>query len=131
VNRVVEAAKKLSPRQQRVLEVLLVGGTDAQAAEAAKLHKNSVYALRNQNPAFMEAMSLARADLIKRTTSRLHAATSIAVKALEEVAKDVRNPSARVAAARAIIEFSHKAIELEDLEQRMEVLEARLEEQKR
>jgi hypothetical protein len=118
VNRVAEAAKKLTPRQQRVLEVLLVGGTDAQAAEAAKLHKNSVYALRSQNPACMEPMRLAQTDLIKRTTSRLHAATSIAVKALEEVAKDVRNPSVRVAAARRSLSSAMRGSSW-DLEQRL------------
>ena len=94
------------------------------------MHKNTVFALRHNNEKFLAAMHAARSELIKRTTSRLHAATTIAVKALEEVAKDTRNPSARVAAARAIIEFSQKAIELEELEQRMNALEERIESQK-
>lgn len=48
---------------------------------------------------------------------------SLAVKALEDVAKDTRHASARVSAARSIIELSQRAIELEELEQRIEQLE--------
>ena len=130
MNPVVKAAKKLTLKQQRILEVLLVGGTDEQAAQTAAVHKNTVYQLRHNHPAFVEAMAAARGELIKRTTARLHAATTIAVKALEEVARDTKSPSARVAAARAIIEFSQKAIEMEDLAERMERLEEALEAQK-
>jgi len=67
VSELVEAAKKLSVKQQRVLEVLLVGGTDVQAAEAAGVHKNTVYRLRHHDKDFIEAMQAARAELIKRT----------------------------------------------------------------
>lgn len=125
-----KATRKLSIRHQKILEVLLVGGTDAQAAEASGMHRNGVYNLRHNNEAFKAALEGARKDLLKRTGARLHASTTIAVKALEEVAKDVRNPSARVAASKAIIEFSQKAVEMEEMEVRLTALEERLAEQK-
>jgi hypothetical protein len=55
----------------------------------------------------------------------MHAARTVAVKALEEAAKDTRHPGPRVSAARAIVELSHKAIEVEELEARLEELEKR------
>ncbi|MBS2031962.1 MAG: hypothetical protein JST54_28955 [Deltaproteobacteria bacterium] len=123
-------ARKLSVKQQRALEVLLVGGTDEQAAQAAQVSRQTISKWRNHHPGFADALALARDEMLSRTSARLHAATTIAVRALEEVAKDVRNPSARVSAAKAIIEFSQKALELEELEVRLTALEERLAEQK-
>ena len=50
--------------------------------------------------------------------------TSEAVEVLAEIMSDITNaPSARVSAAKAIIEYSIKTIEVEDLTQRVEELE--------
>ena len=117
---------RLSAKQQKVLEALLVGGSDQQAAVAGGVSRPTVTNWRNRSESFKAALDEARRDLLRRTTARLHAATTIAVRALEDVAKDPRNPAPRIAAARAIIEFSQKAIELEDLERRVNELEAEI-----
>lgn len=123
-------AASLNAKQMKALEVLLVGGNDVQAAEAAGVSRTTISVWRNEHPTFSEKLRGARDELLKRTMARLHAATTIAVKALEDVAKDTRNASARVTAARAIIEFSQKALELEELEVRLTALEERIAEQK-
>ena len=120
------ANEKLTDKQQRAIEVLLVGGTDAQAAQAAGVVRNTVTLWRNHNPDFATALLDARAEMLSRMRSRLHAATSIAVRTLEEVARDVNVPSARVAAARALLEYSHRAMEMEELEVRLAKLETAL-----
>jgi hypothetical protein len=124
-----EPTRSITVKQQKALEVLLVGGTDQQAAETAGVARTTVNGWKNGSATFIEALKLARDELLKRTRARIHASTTIAVKALEEVAKDVRHP-ARVTAARAILDFSHQAIELEELEGRIEELEKTVEEQK-
>ena len=121
-------SRPISPTQQKALEVLLVGGTDQQAAEASGVARSTVNGWRNSNAPFIDAMVSARKDMLRRTTARIHAATSLAVKALEEVAKDAKH-SGRVPAARALLEFSHQAIEMEELEGRIEELEKAIEEQ--
>ncbi|MBS2033060.1 MAG: hypothetical protein JST54_34625 [Deltaproteobacteria bacterium] len=83
MSELAEAAKTLSVKQQRVLEVLLVGGTDAQAAETAGVHKNTVYNLRYNNEAFIAAMQAARNDLLTRDTSRGYPPTALAVARTE------------------------------------------------
>jgi len=123
-------SRKLNVSQHRALEVLLVGGTDEQAAQAAGVNRRTISKWRNHHPGFADALTIARDEMLARTSARLHAATTIAVKALEEVARDVRNPSARVSASRAIIEFSQKSLELEEMELRLTALEERLEAQK-
>jgi AcrR family transcriptional regulator len=114
---------KASSKQQRAIEVLLVGGSDQQAAEAAGVTRPTVTDWRNKDEGFQEALATAKAELLKRTASRLHAATALAVRALEDVVKDVRNPHARVSAARAILEYSQRAHELQELEAKVEELE--------
>jgi len=52
----------------------------------------------------------------------------VAVAALVTVAKDTEAPtSSRVSAARAILEFAMRAVEIDDFEERLAVLEAALE----
>ncbi len=121
--------RSLSQKQLRGLEVLLVGGSDQQAAEAAGVSRSTMHRWRHDDPGFALALAAARNELLGRTTARLHAATAVAVRALEEVAKDSRFPAARVAAARAIMELSLRAIEVEELTKRIEELERRFEEE--
>jgi hypothetical protein len=113
----------LGAKKQHALEALLVGGSDQQAADTSGVTRITVTRWRTSDSTFIAALASARTELLKRMTARLHAATSLAVKALEEVAKDTRNPSARVTAARVILEFSQRAIELQEIEKRLEELE--------
>ncbi len=128
-----KAKARISAKQQLALEVLLVGGTDQQAADAARVSRTTVSHWRRQVPDFVEAARLARRDLLQRMSSRLHAATTYAVKALEELAKDpaaasTRGAAARVSAARSIIELSQKAYETDDLEVRLHEIEEQMKE---
>lgn len=122
--RLSSSHRKLSAKQQRALEALLVGASDQQAAESAHVSRTTVADWRNKVPAFAEALATARVELLRRTTARLHAATTLAVRALEDVAKDTARPATRVAAARAILEFSYRSRELEEIEERIAKLEA-------
>ena len=58
---------------------------------------------------------------------QLQAACSVAVVALTDISKDVNCPaSARVSAARTVLEMALKGVELEDLAVRLEDLEKRV-----
>jgi len=119
---------KLTAKQQKALEAILVGASDQQAADSAGVSRNTIMSWRSKLVGFSEALAAARSDLLKRTAARVHAATSVAARTLEDVAKDSRYPSARVAAARAIFEISHKFILTDELERRVEELERDIEE---
>ncbi len=111
--------------QQKALETLLVGGTDQQAADAGQVSRSTLLRWK-RDPTFSQAFDEARSDLLRRTASRLHATTSLAVKALEDVVKDDRHPAPRVAAARAILDFSQRALELQEFEKRLAELEEKV-----
>ena len=116
----------LTAKQQRALETLLVGGSDQQASEASGVVRLTIARWRTTDAGFMTALTTARSELLRRTSARIHAATSLAVRALEEVVKDTRNPAARIAAARAILDFSLKARQIEDLEVQLNELEQQI-----
>ncbi len=86
-----EPTKAITVTQQQALEILLVGGTQQQAADALGVARTTVSGAVD-DATFMAALRQARTDLLKRSAARLHAATSIAVKALEDVAEDSDQP---------------------------------------
>ncbi len=120
--------KKVTVRQQQAIEVLLIGGTDQQAAEKAEVSRSTVTKWRN-NPAsaFAEELERAREEMRKRQNARILAAGSLAVRALEDGVKDTRSPSARISAARTIMDQGSKANESEELEtSKLEIILNRL-----
>ncbi|MBI3909993.1 MAG: hypothetical protein HY320_03560 [Armatimonadetes bacterium] len=102
---------KLSYKQ----EGLLVEPTIAEAAVKAGCGERTAHRWLRQ-PAFQEAFREARREVVIRATARLQQATHAAVDTLHAIASDPVAPaSARVSAAKAILEVAFNATELEDL----------------
>ena len=73
---------------------------------------------------FKDAYREARREAVTAAISRLQRTATEAVDALRAVMNDTESPaSARVSAARSILEIAIKAVELEDFERRLEALE--------
>jgi hypothetical protein len=85
-----------------------------------------------QNPEFQACYRAARRQLVENAIAQLQKDCTIAARVLREVAEDKEAPSSsRVAAAKAILDQSINAIELVDLQDRVERLEALLENQEK
>lgn len=81
-----------------------------------------------QEDGFRQRYRKARREAVSSAIARLQQAAASAVATLEETMKDAEAPfSARVTAARVILDMSLRAVELEDLEARISELEARIE----
>lgn len=77
-----------------------------------------------QEPGFQVEYRKARRQAMGQAVAQLEQASSLAVKALKEIIQDTSAAtSARVTAARTVLEIGLKAIELEDLAGRAEELE--------
>lgn len=77
-----------------------------------------------QQPEFSEKYREAKRRALNIAISKLQQATGIAVETLKKVASDESAPaSARVSAAKAIIETAIKATEIEELTERVDELE--------
>ncbi len=106
---------------------LLAHGTVEAAYEAAGVSKSTMWRFL-QDKAFQTRYRAARRQMVESAIGQLQAVCTKAVTVLIEVAEDKQaSASARVSAARTIIEQSLRAVELEDLAERVERLEGLLE----
>ena len=118
------AEEKLTAKQERALLALLDCGETKRAAGVAGVAEVTLWRWL-QTEAFQTRYRAARRQLVETAMAQLQRDCTIGVRVLREVAEDKEAPSsARVAAAKAILEQSISAIELIDLQERIERLEA-------
>jgi hypothetical protein len=116
----------LTRRQEAFLVALLGCATIAQAATTAQIAE--ITAVRwLKAPAFQAAYREARRAVVQHAIAQVQQATGEAVATLRHVMQDPEAPaSARVSAAKAVLDTAVKAVELEDLETRITALEQQL-----
>ncbi len=76
-----------------------------------------------KDPKFTQEYREARREAMRHTTARLQEAAREAVECLRDIQKTGGSESARVAAARTILEQALKAADLEDVQDRLQALE--------
>ena len=116
--------QKLSRKEEAAISALLTQGTLAEAASLAGIGEAT---LRRwlQRDDFQAAYRRARRETVSQAVAHLQRVSGEAVETLRTIMNDDQKPSsARVTAARVILEMSIKAVELEDLEVRIAALEA-------
>ena len=113
----------MTAKQQKAIAALLSEPTIAGAA--AKVGINEVTLHRWLHDAtFNDVYRAARREAVSQAVARLQQFSSGAVFVLATVMADKGTPpSTRVIAAKAIIEYAIKAVELGDIEQRLAALE--------
>jgi hypothetical protein len=117
---------KLTTKQQRAMEALLATPTVLAASEAAGVSKTTIFRWL-ADPDFSAAYREARGQLLEATLAALQAAGAAAVETLKTVMKDeTAQPSARVSAARTVLEMTLRAREVLEVEERLRLLEERL-----
>lgn len=114
--------EKRTRKQEQFIAALLSQSTIEAAAKLVGI--GDVTAWRwMKTPDFQAEYREARREAMKQTTSRLQMAAREAVDALREVQRSGESESARVSAARTILEQSIKSADLEDVQARLEALE--------
>lgn len=113
-------------KQEKAIIALLNEPTMKEAAEATGVSEVTLWRWLQQ-PEFRKSYMEARRLAVQRAIARTQAATSEAVETLREVMNDQSaKGSERIAAAKAILDYALKGVELEDHEQRLSELEAKL-----
>jgi len=113
--------EKRGRREEQAIAALLSEPTIEAAAKKAGISESSLLRWMAV-PSFQERYRAARRQVVEHAVSRLQQATSEAVDALQRNLT-CGTPAAEIAAAKATIDFSLKAIELTDLAERIEQLE--------
>lgn len=118
-----ESKPGLTRKQEGGIAALLIQPTMKEAATAAGVNEATLWRWL-QSREFHAAYMKARRDSVKQALARLQQTTTEAVTVLRDIMIDTDAPcSVRVTAAKAIIDYSIKAVEVEDLEQRVFELE--------
>jgi DNA-binding MurR/RpiR family transcriptional regulator len=118
--------EKLSRKQEQAVAALLAQPSIAGAAKAVGIGEKTLWRWL-QREDFRGAYQNARRRIVNQAIAHVQAGMSEAVQALRGVMNNKQAPaSAKVSAARAMIDTGLRGLELEDLEARIEALEARV-----
>jgi transposase-like protein len=116
--------EKLSHKQERAIAALLVAPSVTAAAQQIGVNENTLLRWL-KDAAFQSAYRDARRAVVQHAIAQVQRATGEAVETLRTVMQDSESPaSARVSAAKAILDTALKGIDIDDLEVRIAALEA-------
>ena len=114
---------KVSRKQETVIAALLAQPTINAAAQQADIGERTLLRWLKDD-AFQVAYREARRAVVQQAITHVQRVCSDAVSTLQTVMADTDAPaSARVSAAKAVLETAVKAVALEDLEARIGALE--------
>jgi hypothetical protein len=119
----VNQNEPLTAKQEKAIAALLSEPTMKSAAQLVKVSEITLIRWLRED-AFRDAYQEARREATRQAIARLQQASSEAVDTLREVMKDSQATyGARVSAAKTVLDLSLKAVELEDLQGRVEQME--------
>ena len=123
--------QKLSRNKERAIAALITNSSIPAAAKAAGIAEATLWRWLKID-AFKKAYRQARSEIVSHAISQLQKGLTRAIDALFEIVENSEAPaSARVSAARSIIDTALKSAEMEDLVGRVEALETHIKEQKK
>jgi hypothetical protein len=118
--------QKLSRKKEQAIAALLSQPSIGSAAKKTGIGEKTLFRWL-QLDEFQRAYKNARRQVIDQTIAQIQSVMSEAVLTLLNVMSDgVAPASARVSAARALLDIGFKVIEIEDLESRIEKIEKNL-----
>jgi hypothetical protein len=116
--------KKLFKKSEDAFLIALACGATVEAAAAqCGIAERTAYR-RLKDPEFKSRLTRTRSEMIERATGMLTAAAGEAVRTLLSLQKSAVPPAVRMSAARAILEIGMKLREVVDIEERLNRLEA-------
>lgn len=113
----------MTPRKERALQALLVSRTRAEAAQAAGVSESTLRQYM-KDPEFLERYKQAFGEMVADATRQAQQTLSPALSVLREIMEDRdEQASARITAARSVLEYSLKLCEQTDILEQLRELE--------
>ena len=117
---------RLSGKQEKAIVALVSNKSIDDAAKSSGIGRTTFFKWL-QDDAFQDAYRRARTKIVQQAIAKMQNASGLAVSVLEEIMSDKEAPpSTRVNAAKAVLETSLKAVELEDILRRIERIESNI-----
>ena len=114
----------MTNRQQKALAALIRAPTRAAAAKEAGVGVSTLRRWMREDTEFRDEYQRARSELLEDASAQSKKSLSTALSVLTQVMEESENPQARIAAARATIEYTLRLNEAADVERRLAALEA-------
>lgn len=119
----VTGKAKKTRKAEAAVAALLMAPTIATAAASIGISEQTLWRWL-QDPDFQAKYREAKRQAVAQAVARLQQASGEAVEALREIMNDGEAPaSARVSAAKSVLEMAVKGVEIEDIAARVEKLE--------
>lgn len=119
-------ADEISVKDSRLIQCMLRGDSQAEAAAATGMSERTVRR-HVADPVFKKALRAARDESVRRTSDRLSDGATRAVATLTALVDDAAvSPAVRRAAARDLIQLSHRVREHVDILAEIEELKEEL-----
>jgi len=115
--------EKLTRKQEQAIAALMTAPSVTAAAKVAGVGESTLFRWLRE-PAFTEEYRTARREVVVQATSQLSQASVDAVTMLRGIMADIEAPaSSRVTAAKAVLDYTFRGMELDDLAVRVADLE--------
>ncbi|HST19787.1 MAG TPA: hypothetical protein VLR90_01610 [Blastocatellia bacterium] len=115
---------EITAKQEKAIAALIAEQTIRDAAAKSGITEQTLFRWLKDESFNAEYMR-ARRDAVQQAVARMQSATGEAVETLRAVMNDSNaKGSERVSAAKAIIDFAYKGIDLEDFAARLSAIEA-------
>lgn len=114
----------LTPKQERAIAALLGQPTVEKAADEVGVSRQTLHRWLGE-PAFNEAFRKSRRESFTHSVSMAQKYAPAMLNTLAAIAMDkTATQAARVSASKAVLEFGRQSLELDDMNRRIEKLEA-------
>lgn len=118
----------MTGKQKKALAALVRAPTREQAAREAGCSTSSIRRWMSQDPAFREAYKEAFSEMMTEATRETQRSMSPAITTLKEIVENEdQSATARISAARSILEYGMRMTEQLDVLDRLDALEAAIE----
>lgn len=114
----------LTPKQEQAIAALLAQPSITKAAESLKMSERTLRRWLKENPAFLTRYQWARTEIVERTARFVQSTGMTAAITLLNIVRDEKQPAtARVSAARKLLDKTFATFEQIDLVPRLEAVE--------
>ena len=124
INTTKSASDELSGAKLNAIGALLTTRTIKEAAESAHVGRTTLFRWLREDGDFRRCLQTARRNALSRATARLQQMAVSSVDSLQEIIADDKSSAAsRVSGIRTTLDYAYRAIELEDIEERLTRIE--------
>jgi len=121
----IEVSKKMERKKEKAIACLIAQPSITLAAQEAGISQSTMYRWLNDEE-FQMAYRKAKKEIVGHALTQVQKAVTKAVDTLLDVMGNGVVESAKVSAAKTILELAIKAVEIEELEERLTILERRM-----